>query len=89
MREPLSVVLITKNAAAQLEKTLASVQWADEIVVVDSGSTDETVVIASAYKAKLSTRTGWDSVPRSNLPYRLPAMTGYCVWMQTNGHQQN
>jgi glycosyltransferase involved in cell wall biosynthesis len=53
MREPLSVVLITKNAAAQLEKTLASVQWADEIVVVDSGSTDETVAIASAYKAKV------------------------------------
>lgn len=53
MREPLSVVLITKNAAVQLEKTLASVQWADEIVVVDSGSTDETVAIASAYKAKV------------------------------------
>ena len=53
MREPLSVVLITKNAAVQLEKTLARVQWADEIVVVDSGSTDETVAIASAYKAKV------------------------------------
>ncbi len=53
MRRPLSVVLITKNAASQLEKTLASVQWADEIVVVDSGSTDDTVAIASAYKAKV------------------------------------
>lgn len=41
----LSVILITKNEAANIRACLESVAWADEIVVVDSGSTDETVTI--------------------------------------------
>ena len=53
MSEPISVVLITKNAAALLEKCLQSCAFADEIVVVDSGSSDETIAIASAYKARV------------------------------------
>ncbi len=53
MSEALSVVLITKNAETQLEKCLQSCAFADEIVVVDSGSTDRTLAIASAYKAKV------------------------------------
>jgi glycosyltransferase involved in cell wall biosynthesis len=46
MPKTLSVVLITLNEAANLPRTLASVSWAQEIVVVDSGSTDATVEIA-------------------------------------------
>ena len=42
----LSVILITKNEAANIRDCLQSVEWADEIIVVDSGSTDETVAIA-------------------------------------------
>ncbi len=42
----LSVILITKNEAANIRACLESVAWADEIVVVDSGSTDDTVTIA-------------------------------------------
>ena len=53
MREPVSLVVITKNAAPALEKCLAQAAWVDEIVVVDSGSTDTTLAIASAYKAKV------------------------------------
>lgn len=41
----LSIILITKNEAANIRACLESVAWADEIVVVDSGSTDETVTI--------------------------------------------
>jgi len=41
----LSVILITKNEAANIRACLESVAWADEIIVVDSGSTDETVTI--------------------------------------------
>ncbi|OQS38778.1 benzoate transporter [Chromobacterium haemolyticum] len=53
MRARISVVLITKNAETSLEKCLGSVDFADEIVLVDSGSTDRTLAIASAYKAKV------------------------------------
>lgn len=43
---PLSVAIITKNEEDRLPECLASVSFADEVVVVDSGSTDRTVDIA-------------------------------------------
>lgn len=52
-RESLSVVLITLNAAAQLEPCLQSVGFADEIVVVDSGSGDATPELAARYGARV------------------------------------
>jgi glycosyltransferase involved in cell wall biosynthesis len=42
----LSVTIITKNEAAHIEAALESVAWADERIVVDSGSSDDTVAIA-------------------------------------------
>ncbi len=45
----LSVTVITKNEARDLGAALESVRFADEIIVVDSGSTDETVAIARRY----------------------------------------
>lgn len=42
----LSVTVITRNEAADIDAALQSVAWADEIVVVDSQSTDDTVAIA-------------------------------------------
>ena len=52
-RMPLSVVLITHNAAQQLEECLASAAFADEIVLVDSGSTDATRDIAQKHGARV------------------------------------
>jgi len=50
---PLSVAIITRNAASQLERCLASVAFAEEFVVVDSGSTDGTVEIAARHGARV------------------------------------
>ena len=44
-----SVTIVAKNEAADLGDALASVAWADEIVVVDSHSTDDTCAIARRY----------------------------------------
>jgi glycosyltransferase involved in cell wall biosynthesis len=50
-REPLSVVVITRDEEKNLGRCLESVAWADEIVVVDSGSTDGTIAVARAHGA--------------------------------------
>lgn len=50
---PVSAVLITLNAAASLEATLASLAFVDDIVVVDSGSTDGTLDIARRFGARV------------------------------------
>jgi glycosyltransferase involved in cell wall biosynthesis len=52
-RPPLSAVLITRNAATQLPACLASVSFCDDIVVVDSGSSDDTVAIARTRGARV------------------------------------
>ena len=49
----LSVVIITKNEEANIGATLKSVEWAEELIVVDSGSTDRTVAIARQHGAKV------------------------------------
>jgi glycosyltransferase involved in cell wall biosynthesis len=52
-RAPLSAVLITRNAAHVLEQCLESIAFADEIVVVDSASTDGTAQIAARRGARI------------------------------------
>lgn len=51
MRPTVSVAIITCNEEINLPRTLASVQFADQIVVLDSGSIDRTVEIAKSYNA--------------------------------------
>lgn len=59
MKVPVSVFVIARNEEARLARTLAAVGWADQIVVVDSGSTDATREIARAAGAEVHER-GWE-----------------------------
>jgi glycosyltransferase involved in cell wall biosynthesis len=54
MRHTLSVAMIAMNEEANLPRTLESVRWADEIILVDSGSKDRTLEIAQSFGAKTS-----------------------------------
>ncbi|HYB20717.1 MAG TPA: glycosyltransferase family 2 protein [Thermodesulfobacteriota bacterium] len=51
--EKISVAIITKNEGQNIRECLESVKWADEIVVVDNGSTDETLKICGEYRARV------------------------------------
>jgi glycosyltransferase involved in cell wall biosynthesis len=51
-RAKLSVVMIARNAAHQIGRTLQSVKWADEICVADTGSSDNTIAKAEQWGAK-------------------------------------
>ncbi len=55
----LSVTVITRNEAHRIAAALESVAWADERIVVDSGSTDDTVAIASRLADRVETRA-WE-----------------------------
>ena len=55
----LTVTVITKNEAHNIEACLRSVQFADKRVVLDSGSTDATVEIARATDAEVSVNRDW------------------------------
>jgi glycosyltransferase involved in cell wall biosynthesis len=55
----LSVIVITKNEAHAIAECLSSIAWADEIVVVDSGSTDDTVTICEKFGAKVTVTDDW------------------------------
>src|SRR3989304_7180861 len=52
-REKLSVTMITYNEEANIHEALESVRWADEIIVLDSFSTDRTVEICKKYTDKI------------------------------------
>jgi glycosyltransferase involved in cell wall biosynthesis len=67
----LSVIVITKNEAHAIRACLESVAWADEIVVLDSGSTDGTVEICREHTPRVYT-TDWPGFgPQKNRALEL------------------
>ncbi len=63
----LSVAVITFNEEANIRRTLESVKGADEIVIVDSGSTDRTVAICREYTEKVMHRDWLGFAQQKNL----------------------
>lgn len=55
----LSVIVITRNGEAWIRRCLGSAAWADEIVVLDSGSTDRTVDICRELGATVQVTEDW------------------------------
>jgi glycosyltransferase involved in cell wall biosynthesis len=63
---PISVCIIAYNEEDKIERCLKSIPWADEIIVVDSGSTDKTVEICKRYTPKIEYRAWSGYVDQKN-----------------------
>lgn len=55
----LSVIIITKNEAAHIGACLQSLSFADEVIVLDSGSSDDTCAIARQHGARVEHTADW------------------------------
>lgn len=75
----ISVCMITLNEEARIGKALQSVQWADEIVVIDGGSRDGTVRIAESLGARVELRP-WPGDFAAQLRNALDAVRGEWVF---------
>ena len=49
----ISISIITKNEKNNIKRCLESVKWADEVIIIDSGSTDATLAICQTYNCKI------------------------------------
>jgi len=61
-----TVTIITLNEAAHIADAIDSAAWADEVIVVDSGSADDTLAIARARGARTETRSWTGYVDQKN-----------------------
>jgi glycosyltransferase involved in cell wall biosynthesis len=74
----LSVILITQDESTDIRACLESVHWADEIVVVDGGSRDDTIAICREYTDKVYVSENWPGFgPQKN--HALSYATGEWV----------
>ncbi len=85
IRPTLSAALIVKNEAAQLRQCLATVaDWVDEIIIVDSGSTDETLSIAQAFKAKIYSHTEWAGFGHQRQLAQQYVTSDWVLWLDAD-----
>ena len=63
---PISAAIITKNEAAHIAEALRSLSWADELIVVDAESTDQTVSIARQFTDRVVVRPWTGYVDQKN-----------------------
>lgn len=52
-KSPISVFIVTLNEENNIQRAIRSVSFADEVIVVDSGSSDNTVALAESLGAKV------------------------------------
>jgi glycosyltransferase involved in cell wall biosynthesis len=85
----ISAVIITFNEESNIRAACESVSWADDILVVDSESTDQTREVAAACGARVLINPGPALQRKNNWPPTRLHTTGYSVSTQTNESQKN
>jgi glycosyltransferase involved in cell wall biosynthesis len=67
----ISAVVLTRNEQEKLQDCLKSIDWLDEIVIVDDSSTDKTLEIAKEHNAKIFNLSTTDFSKKRNLGTRM------------------
>ncbi|MFZ7129198.1 glycosyltransferase family 2 protein [Avibacterium avium] len=81
----ISVAMIVKNEQQDLAQCLASVKdWVDEIVILDSGSTDNTKEIALQYGAKFYENTDWQGFGKQRQLAQQYVTSDYVLWLDAD-----
>ena len=81
----LSVAMIVKNEAHHLAQCLDTVKaWVDEIVILDSGSTDATQQIAEQYGAKFYQNTDWPGFGKQRQLAQQYVTSDYVLWLDAD-----
>ncbi|NLW05579.1 MAG: glycosyltransferase family 2 protein [Pseudomonadaceae bacterium] len=83
-RPTLTAVLIVKNEAANLAACLATLDWADEIVVLDSGSTDNTEQLALAANARFYVNTDWPGFGKQRQLAQSYVKSDWIFWIDAD-----
>lgn len=83
-RKSLSVVMIAKDEAELLPECLHSVAWADEIIVLDSGSRDGSVALAESLGAKVFTHTDWQGFGKQRQKAQSYATQDYVLMIDAD-----
>lgn len=79
----ISAIVITKNEERNISECLATLEWVDEIIVVDAGSTDETVSLAKKATRKVFVRP-WDGYGSAR-NYALSRAKGdWILWLDAD-----
>ncbi|MDP8161691.1 glycosyltransferase family 2 protein [Pasteurella skyensis] len=81
----ISVAMIVKNEQQDLAQCLDTVKdWVDEIIILDSGSTDNTAQIASDYGAKFYTNTDWQGFGKQRQIAQKYVTSDYVFWIDAD-----
>ena len=71
---PVSVVVLTRDEELNIRRCLGSVTWADQVVVVDSGSVDDTVPVARSHGAEIVEQPWLGFSAQREFALRLPLL---------------
>ncbi|OCH05739.1 glycosyltransferase family 2 protein [Aliivibrio fischeri] len=81
----LTVALIVKNEANHLQSCLETVQgWVDEIVILDSGSTDSTEAIARQFTDKFFVNPEWPGFGKQRQLAQQHITSDYVLWLDAD-----
>ncbi len=84
-KKTLSVILIVNNEEKNLASCLDTiVEWADEIIILDSGSTDETLKIAGRYTKKIFQNTAWSGFGPQRRLAQSYASCDFILWLDAD-----